>query len=106
MRRYGLSTNYIQLKYKAQNKGATLYMDERPKTTGNIVGFINSTQRGYTLKQPNCIFKSREGNHVFICAIKSIVADEEMLINYNLNCVYKNMVSMVVVHPTIYPAFY
>ena len=34
MRRYGLSANCIQLKNKAENKGATLYMDGRPKTTG------------------------------------------------------------------------
>ena len=31
MHRYGLSANYIQLKGKDQNKGATLYIDERPK---------------------------------------------------------------------------
>ena len=71
MRRYGLSVNYIQLKVKYQNKGATLYMDERPKTTGNIARFINSTQLGSTLKQLNCIVESHEG--IFVCAIKSIV---------------------------------
>ena len=75
--------NYIQLKYKTQNKGATLYMDGRPKTTGNIAGFINSTQPGSTLKQPNCIFMSREGNRVFVCAIKSIDVGEELLINHH-----------------------
>ena len=101
MRRYGLLTNYIQLKNKAQNKGATLYMDGRPKTTGNIAGFINSTQPGSTLKQSNCIFESREGNRVFLCAIKSISAGEELLINYNLNCVDTNTVSMVLVQQTI-----
>ena len=69
MRRYGLSANYIQLKDKAQNKGATLYIDGRPKITGNIVEFINSTQPGSTLKQFNSIFEAREGNHVFVCAI-------------------------------------
>ena len=94
------------MKYKAQNKGATLYMDGRPKTTSNIVGFINSTQLGSTLKQPNCIFESREGNCVFVCAIKSIAAGKELLINYNLNRVDTNTVSMVVVHPIIYPTFY
>ena len=31
MRRYGLLANYIQLKDKAQNKGATLYMDGQKK---------------------------------------------------------------------------
>ena len=83
-----------------------MYMDGRPKTTGNVVGFINSTQLGSTLKQPNCIFKSREGNHVFVCAIKLIAAREELLIDYNLNRVDTNTVSMVVVQPTIYPTFY
>ena len=56
MRRYGLSTNYLQLKDKDQNKGAMLYVNGRPKDTGNIVGFINSTQAGSTIKKPNCIF--------------------------------------------------
>ena len=81
-------------------------MDGRSKTTNNIVGFINSTQPGSTLKKPNCIFELREGKHVFVCAIKSISDSEELLINYNLNHVDTNTVSMVVVHPTIYPTFY
>ena len=81
MRRYGLPANYIQLKDKAQNKGATMYMDGRPKTTSNIAGFINSTQSGSTLKKPNCIFELCEGN----CVIKSINVGEELLINYKLN---------------------
>ena len=42
----------------------------------------------------------------FLCAIKSIVVGEELLINYNLNRVDTNMVTRDVVHPTIYPAFY
>ena len=106
MRRYGLSTNYIQLKDKAQNKGETMYMGGRPKTTINITGFINNTQPGSTLKQPNYIFESREGNHVFVCAIKSIAAGEELLIDYNLNRVGTNNVSMVVVQQKIYKSFY
>lgn len=43
MRRYEVATNYIQLLDNNQNKGATMYIDGRPKATGNIVGFINST---------------------------------------------------------------
>ena len=74
MCRYGLSANYLQLKDKDHNKGEMLYSDGWPKITGNIVGFINSTQPGSILKQPNCIFKSREGNCVFVCVIKSIAA--------------------------------
>ena len=83
-----------------------MYMDGRPKTTGNIAEFINSTQLGSTLKQPNCIFELREGNRVFVCAIKSIAAGEELLIDYNLNRVDTNNVSMVVVQQTIYKSFY
>ena len=101
MSRYGLSANYIQLEDKAQNKAAPMYMDRRPKTTNNIAGFINNTQPGSTLNQPNCIFESREGNRVFVCAIKSIAAGEELLIDYNLNRVDTNNVSMVVVQQTI-----
>ena len=81
-------------------------MDGRPKTIGNIAGFINSTQPGSTLKKPNYIFESCEGNGVFVCAIKSIAVGEELLINYNLNYVDTNTISMAVVHPTIYPTFY
>ena len=66
-----------------------------------ILRFINNTQPGSTLKQPNCIFESREGNHVFVCAIKSIVAGEELLIDYNLNRVNTNNVCMVVAQQTI-----
>ena len=53
MRRYGLSVNYLQLKDKDQNKGATLYINERPKSIGNIEGFINNTQLGSTINIPN-----------------------------------------------------
>ena len=88
-------------KDKDQNKGATLYIDRRPKTTGNIAGFINSSQPWSTLKHPNCMFEIREGNRIFVCAIKSIADGKELLINYNLNRVDTNTVSMVVVHPTI-----
>ena len=76
-------------------------MDRRPKTTGNIAGFINSTQPESTLKQPNYIFESREGNRVFVCAIKSIATGKELLIDYNLNHVDTNNVSMVLVQQTI-----
>ena len=93
-------------KTKIKNKRVTLYIDGRPKKTVNIVGFINSTQPGSTLKQPNCIFESREGNSVFVCAIKSIDSGEELLIDYNLNRVDTNNVSMVVVQQTIYKSFY
>ena len=85
MHRDRLSTNYLQLKDKDQNKGAMLYIDVRPKATRHIVGFINNTQIGSTIKKPNYIFEGREGNHVFICSIKSIDAGEEFLINYILN---------------------
>ena len=76
MHKYGLSSNYLQLKEKYQNKGATLYIDGMPKSRGKIVGFINSTQLESTIKQPKFLFEGREGNHVFVCAIKSIVVGE------------------------------
>ena len=70
MCRYGLLANYLQLKDKYENKGATLYIDGRPKKTGNIAGFINNKQPGSTLKKPNFIFEGCEENHVFVYAIK------------------------------------
>ena len=81
MHRYGLSTNYLQLKNKDQNKGSMLYIDGRPKIPGNIAGFINSTQAGSTLKKPNCIFEVHEGNRTHVetsllkgCALQAWVA--------------------------------
>ena len=62
-----------------------MYIDGRPNDFGNITDFINSTRPWTTYKLPNCIFEGREGNRVFICATKSIVASEELLIDYNLN---------------------
>jgi hypothetical protein len=41
--RYRVAANYIQLVDNNQNKGETMYIDGRPKASGNIVGFINST---------------------------------------------------------------
>ena len=38
-----------------------------------------------TNKWLNCIFEAREGNHIFVCVIKSINVEEELLIDYNLN---------------------
>jgi hypothetical protein len=38
-----LATNYIHLKDNNKNKGATIYIDGRPKEMGNIAAFINST---------------------------------------------------------------
>jgi len=62
-----------------------MYIDRRPKASGNIAGFINSTRPGTTNKQPNCIFEGREKNRVFVCAIKLITTGEELLIDYKLN---------------------
>ena len=60
-------------------------MDGRPKASGNIARFMNSTQPGSTHKLPNFLFEGREGNRVFVCATKTIVAGEELLIDYGLN---------------------
>jgi hypothetical protein len=62
MQRYEVVANYIILKYNDHNKGATMYIDGRPKTSGNIAGLINSTRPGTTRKQPNCIFEGHGGN--------------------------------------------
>jgi hypothetical protein len=98
-----LAANYIQLKYNDKNKGETIYIDKRPKEEGNIAGFINSTQPATINKKPNCVFEGREGNCVFVCAIKSIVAVEELLIDYNLNRIDTEVVIMGVVCILIYP---
>ena len=105
MRRYGLAANYIQLKDNDQNKGASMYIDGRPKALGNIVAFINSTWLATTNKQPNCVFEGREGNCVFVCAIESIVAGEELLIDYNLNRVDTNIDIMREIHILFYPTY-
>ena len=102
MRRYALSTNYIEWKENDQSKKIAMYIDGRPKATGNIVGFINSTRPSSTSKQPNCIFEAHEGNEVFVCAIKSISAREEPLIDYHLNYIDTNKVTSMRVVSTIY----
>ena len=71
-----------------------MYIDGRPKASGNIAGFTNSTRPGTTNKQPNCIFEGRERNRVFICTIKSITAGEELLIDYNLNRIHTDIAIM------------
>ena len=103
MWRYGLAANYIQLKNNDQNKGETIYIDGRPKTTRNIAWFINIAWPTTTNKQHNCVFEGREGNHVFVCAIKSIAAGEDILIDYNLNRIDTNVAIMGVVRILIYP---
>jgi SET domain-containing protein len=56
-----------------------------------------------TNKKPNCIFEGHEGNRVFVCAIKSIVAGEELLIDYNLNRIDIDVVIMGAVRILFYP---
>ena len=60
MRRYRVATNYIQLSKHNKNKGATIYIDGRPKASRNVVGFINSTQPMTANKKPNCEFEGRK----------------------------------------------
>ena len=38
-----------------------------------------------TTKQPNCEFEGHEEHHIFVCATKTILPGEELLIDYNLN---------------------
>ena len=78
--------NYIQLAEHNKNKGATMYIDGRPKASRNIAGFVNSTRPVTTLtKQPNCEFEGREEHRIFVCATKTIFPGEDLLINYNLD---------------------
>ena len=102
MRRYALSTNYIQQKENDQSKIFSMYIDGRPKATSNIEGFINSTRPSSTSKKTNCIFEAREGNEVFVCTIKSISVGEELLIDYHLNHIDTNKVTIMRVVSTIY----
>jgi hypothetical protein len=85
MRRYAFSTNYIQLKYNDHNKWVTVYIDWRPNALENIEGIINSTRPKTTRNQSSCISKGLEGNWIFVCVVKIIVAGENLLIDYDLN---------------------
>lgn len=102
MHRYALSTNYIQQKDNDQSKWVVVYIDGRPKEIGNIVGFINSTCLGSTNRKTTCIIEVHEGNRVFVFVIKSISAREELLIDYNLNHIDTNKVTIMGVVHTIY----
>ena len=68
--------NHIQLRANDKNKGASMCIDRRTKSSRNIAGFINNTQPRMTNKKPNRIFEGNEGNGVFICTIKSITIGE------------------------------
>ena len=105
MCRYELSENYLQWEENDQSKRLAMWIDGRPKETGNIVGFINSMHPGLTNKWCNCIFKTHEGNHVFVCAKKSLILGEELLIDYDLNHIDKNNVSIMGFVSTIYVIF-
>ena len=85
MPRYALAENYIQLKVNNKNKGETMHIDGRPKASRNTVGLIKSKRPGTTRKDLNCIFEEREGNRIFVCAVKTLTVGEELLVNYNLN---------------------
>lgn len=89
-----MASNYNKLKDNDQDKGTTMYIDGRLKEAGNIVGFLNSTWPTTTNTKPNWIFEGHEGNCVFVCAIKSITAREELLIDYNLNRIHTNIAIM------------
>ena len=85
MRRYRVAANYIELAKHNKNKGATMYIDGRPKAFGNIVGFINSTRLVTTTKKLNSKFEGHKEHHIFVCGTKKILLGEELLIDYNLN---------------------
>ena len=62
-----------------------MYIDGRPKASRKVVGFINSSRPVTTTKQLNCKFEGREEHRIFVCATKTILPSEELLIDYNLN---------------------
>ena len=62
-----------------------MYIDGRPKESGNIVGFVNSKLIVTATKQPNFEFEGCEEHRIFVCATKKILPGEELLIDYNLN---------------------
>ena len=80
-----------------------MYIDGRPKALGNIAGLINSTRPGTTRKEPNCIFEEREGNRIFVCAVKTIMTGKELLVDYNLNRVDPGTSSFATVQNPLYP---
>ena len=80
-----------------------MYIDGRPKASGNIVGLINSTRPGMTRKEPSCIFEEREGNKIFVCAVKTIMSCKELLVDYNLNRVDPGTSSFSTVQNPLYP---
>lgn len=85
MRRYALAASYIQLININKNKEMTIYIEQRPKASCNIVGFINDKWLKTSNKQPNCIYEGCEGNWVVMCTIKKIDPREELLVDYHLN---------------------
>ena len=74
-----------------------MYIYGRTKGSENITGFINSKWIKRKNKQPNFIFEGHEGNYILMSTIKSIDVGEDLLINYNLNRIDTNIVSMGVV---------
>ena len=65
-----------------------MYIDGRPKASIKIAGFVNSTRKVTTTKKPNCEFEGRKEHRIFVCATKTILPGEELLIDYNLNQIY------------------
>ena len=81
MKRYGVVAIYIQLVEHNKNKGATIYIDGRPKASGNVARLINSTWPVTTTKKMNCEFEGCEEHRIFVCATKTILQGEELLID-------------------------
>ena len=43
---YRICANYNEMKENNRRKGYSIYIDGRPKSRQNVVGFINSTHPG------------------------------------------------------------
>ena len=63
------------------------------KLFGNVAGFINSTRPVRKTKKLNCEFEGHKEHPIFVCATKTVLLGEELLIDYNLNWI--DVASMV-----------
>ena len=65
-----------------QNLGQSIYVNKGPIYSGNVVGqFLNNWYPIIMNKLPNHMFEGCDGNKVVVCAIKSIDACKEILID-------------------------
>ena len=62
-----------------------MYIDGKAKALGNVAWLIYNTWHRKKRKKLDCIFEGCEVNKVFVCVVKTTVAGEELLMDYDLN---------------------